>query len=302
MEDILHVVVVISNPAEYARRAHLFEEFVARYENNPYIELHTMELQYGRKPFGTSAKYKLRTDYELWHKENLINLTVQKLPDDWRYMAWIDADIEFHNQNWAHDTLKALQHYRIVQLFSHAIDLGPNDEAFGRYTGFGYDFCQGRDFTRCKLNYQNHGHTGYAWAITRSAYNGLGRLLEFAILGSGDAHIAHCLVGCAERSINPCVHEDYKKMLNAYQDRCQETIKKNIGYVKGTILHHWHGKKRDRRYVSRWKILVEHQFSPITDIDKDWRGLWKITENKPDLCNAIRIYFRTRNEDSVDLE
>jgi len=45
----------------------------------------------------------------LWHKENMINLGVQKLlPPTWKAFAWIDADIEFDSPSWAIDTLKVL--------------------------------------------------------------------------------------------------------------------------------------------------------------------------------------------------
>ena len=299
---ILHVVIVISNPICYKKRYQLFEEFIDRYKNNPQIVLHATELQQGDKPYATSADFQLRTEHEVWHKENLINLTIQRLPDDWKYVAWIDADIEFHNEQWAQDTIDALQHYKVVQLFSHAIDLGPNDEAFGLYSGFGYDFCKGYDFRTKKLNYKGKGHTGYAWAISKDTFNKIGGLVDFAILGSADAHMAHAFINQVHKSYHDYVHSNYKKMLDIFQTRCQEAINMSIGYVRGTILHHWHGKKRDRQYVSRWKTLVEHQYDPLMDIYRDDHGLIQLSHRKPELRKALQIYFRCRNEDSVDLD
>ena len=299
--EILDVIIVVSNPVCYKRRYQLFEEFKKRYQDNPDIRLHATELQQGNKPYMTSAQHKLRTKHEIWHKENLINLTVQKLPLDWKYMAWIDADIEFHNENWARETINSLQHYKIVQLFSHAIDMGPNDEAFGVYTSFGYDFCRNQKFFN-RLNYKNHYHTGYAWAITRRCFNKIGGLIDFAILGSADAHMAYALIHKVNLSYNRGVHKNYKKLLDIFEKRCMEYINLNIGYVKGTILHHFHGKKKDRQYVNRWKILVKHQFDPLNDIFKDAQGLYQLSQNKCLLRNAIKLYFRSRNEDSIDLE
>ena len=38
---------------------------------------------------------QLHVEHPIWIKENLINLAIQQLPEDWQYVAWIDADIIF---------------------------------------------------------------------------------------------------------------------------------------------------------------------------------------------------------------
>ena len=76
---------------------------------------------------------------------------------------------------------------------------------------------------------------------------------------------------------------------------------KNIGFVKGTIYHYWHGKKADRRYMDRWDILIKNKFNPYTDIHKDWQGLYIMNPDLMEFQRDIRDYFRARNEDSIDL-
>ena len=85
-----------------------------------------------------------------------------------------------------------------------------------------------------------------------------------------------------------------------WQDRALKFIKKNIGYVSGTIVHNFHGKKRNRFYVERWKCLDEKQYDPIRDIKRDYQGLFQLDTDKIKLRDDIRKYFRARNEDSVD--
>ena len=97
--DVLYVIAIISNPARYDKRYKLFNEFCERMEKECYVKLVTVELQQGLRPFATSAMIKLRTDHEIWYKENLINIAVRHLPHDWKYMAWIDTDLEFQNKN-----------------------------------------------------------------------------------------------------------------------------------------------------------------------------------------------------------
>jgi hypothetical protein len=52
---------------------------------------------------------------------------------------------------------------------------------------------------------------------------------------------------------------------------------------------------------SRWRILLDNNFDPRTDISRDWQGVYQLTGNKPRLRDQIRAYFRDRNEDSPEL-
>ncbi len=299
---VLDVVVVVSNPARYERRYELFNQFIARMNNTPNVRVMTIELQQRARPFVTESTLKFRTKHELWHKENMINNAIQRLPDDWEYVAWIDADIEFQNKNWARDTIEQLQTYDVVQMFSHAIDLGPNFETLQVHTGFMYLYTNG-----IKMNNYRHGtpykngHSGYAWACRKSAYNAIGGLMEFPILGSADAHMAMALIGEVSRTIDKRLHKNYKEMLLIFQDRCELHIKRNVGFVCGTIHHFYHGDKKNRKYKERYGILTENQFDPLRDIKKDNNNLWQLEDTKPKLRDDIRKYFRQRNEDSRDI-
>jgi hypothetical protein len=297
----LDVIAVVSNPVRYKSRYKLFNEFCERLKKQDRVRLFTIELQHRARPFVTDANLKLTTEDELWHKENMINVAVNHLPSDWEYMAWIDADIDFHNKNWVLDTINQLQHYSIVQLFSHAIDLGPDDETMEVFPGFCYQWV--RLQTVGKVAYNKTWHTGYAWAIRREAYNNIGGLIDWAILGAADHHMAKAFIGRIHESypkIN--LHQNYKTLCDNFQKRCDLHIKQNIGYVRGTILHFWHGKKKDRKYRDRWQILVKNSYDPLYDIKKDCNNLWKLEKNKPKLRDDIRGYLRGRNEDSIDME
>jgi hypothetical protein len=84
-----------------------------------------------------------------------------------------------------------------------------------------------------------------------------------------------------------------------WQNRCDEYIKRDVGYVDGLILHHYHGKKANRGYSSRWKILVDHQFDPEKDIYPDSTGLLQLRDKNIAQRDAIRKYFRSRHEDDI---
>lgn len=299
----LDVVVVISNPVRYQTRYRLFNEFCDRMSTEPNVRLLAVELQQRGRPFVTRSQVKLRTKHEIWFKENLINIGVQHLPPDWEYLAWIDADIEFQNKNWAQETIEQLQIYDIVQLFSHAVDLGPNGEVMLTHLGFNYLYVNGEQMA----NYSSvssglkFGHTGYAFACRKSAYDAMGGLMEFPILGSADAHMCMAWTGQVSKTLHPDLHNNYKELARIYEERCERHIKRNIGFVHGTILHSWHGKKADRQYKTRWQILTRNQFDPLRDVKKDHNNLWILEDNKPQLRDEIRMYFRQRHEDSIDV-
>lgn len=295
----LDVIAVISNPVRFERRYQLFREFCARMKNEPQVRLTTVELQQGNRPFATNSKIRYRTKDEIWYKENLINLGIQQLPEDWENVAWIDTDIEFQNKNWARETIEQLQTYDVVQMFSHAIDLGPNGETLQVHTGFMYSYInEGPNWRKDK--YAGYRHTGYCWAATRKAINKMGCLLEFAIFGSGDYHMATALIGQVDKSLRQDLHPNYIQLCKIYEERCERHIKRNVGYVDGTIFHNWHSCKSRRRYHDRPKVLAEMKFDPLRDLKKDCEGLWQLEDINIPLRDEIRYYFRSRHEDSID--
>lgn len=298
----LDVIAVISNPVRYESRYKLFREFCERMNQQPLVRLLTVELQQRNRPFITDANVKLRTNHEVWYKENLINIGVQHLPSDWEYMAYIDADIEFQRDDWVQETIEQLQTYDIVQLFSHAIDLGPKGETMVVHTGFCYLYVNGEPMSNYSTNTQyKNGHTGYGFAMRKNTFDAMGGLMDFCILGSADAHMCMGWIGKMSKTLHSDLHANYKTMCTNYQDRCERLIKRNIGYVAGTILHYYHGPKKDRQYRSRWQILINHQFDPLKDIKKSHDNLWLLEDTKPEFRDDLRKYFRQRNEDSREI-
>ena len=67
------------------------------------------------------------------------------------------------------------------------------------------------------------------------------------------------------------------------------------------LLHYFHGAKRKRGYFNRSAILWDNDFDPVRDIKRDWQGVWQLTDRKRDLRDALRTYFRSRDEDSTEV-
>lgn len=328
IDDPLYVVAVISNPARFHTRIRLFKEFQARMAATPGVKLLTVELAYGDNQFhvtepGRADQIQLRALDELWAKENMINVGISRLPADWKYVAWIDGDVEFNNAHWVQETIHQLQTHHVVQMFQNALDLGPRGEVIQLHTGFGFQFNQGVPMP-WKVNkdspmlsaadpygygiVQNAGrvqgaywHSGYAWAANREAIDMMGGLADWAVIGSGDHHMAMAFVGEAHRSVPAHAPLAYRDTVMAFQEHAKQ-MRGDLGFVEGTILHHWHGKKKSRRYLERWDIITKNNFNPNTDIKKDWQGMFQLRPELVNLRNDLRTYFRQRDEDSIDTE
>jgi hypothetical protein len=314
--DDFYVIAVMTNPERFKTRPRLFLEFLARmyrYGANVFV----VEGVFGDREFevtdATNPRHiQIRTDSEIWLKENLINIGISRLPANWKYVAWIDGDIDFVRPDWIEETVHELQHHPVVQMFEDAIDLGPDHQIIGTHKSFASCYKKNMPYKRGKegedIGYYYYGvkgsgaywHPGYAWAATRDAINTLGGMLDIGIAGAGDHHMACCLIGQGAASVSKKMHVNYKKYVLAWEERALR-LHKNIGFIKGTIYHYWHGKKRDRRYKDRWSILLDNKFNPSADIHKDWQGVWTLYPGHQGLRDDLRKYFQSRNEDSVDL-
>ena len=300
LEEKLNVIIVISNPCLYAKRYILLKEFVKRIEEEEeHVNLFIVELVYGNQKFIITNKnnknhLQLKTEVPLWHKENMINLGVKYLlPKDYKAFAWIDADIEFDSSTWALDTLKILNGYKdIVQLFSHCIDMDQEKNNLNIFNGFGYCFEKQKNYTTKGTDYW---HPGYAWAITRKAYEKTNGLYDKGILGSGDSIIAMSLINKCNSIINSNYHIDYNNSMLNYQNTAS---KLRLGYTPGIIRHHYHGSKANRKYTERWKILMNYKFSPYSHITYDSSGLIIPTNYfSLEFKDEIYNYFKERKED-----
>lgn len=284
----------------------------------------------------------LRTTEELWLKENAINVGAQHLPHNWKQVCWLDSDVHFLRPNWVGECIHKLQHYSFLQMFSHARDLAPNyemlPEDYPHANGMGFVTAWqrghlktsltpeilsdlktiGTDLEKLKRDFlklqQDLGDDPYpgrrifpglAWACTREAWEAVGGLFDAAIWGGGDWHMAHALIEKTEGMMRNDLHRNYKKLVNQWYQRCRTDIRRNVGVMEGSILHHWHGKKVGRGYNTKHEILAKFGFDPLRHLKRDSSGLWQLHDDRSTAFVQIRDMMRTvaaeRNEDSIDV-
>ena len=293
----LYVVLPYFNFCGFKRRRDLFVQFVNEIASVSGIRVVISEAESPTPlPRGLPVwrHMTFKTPSRIWIKENLVNLAVDRLPNSWKYMSWIDADLTFLNQNWVRDTIHELQTADVVQLWRSAVNLGAQGETLKVDTSFAYMFLSsGTPWV--PTDKYGFWHPGYAWACTRKAYDQMGGLIDWAILGSGDRHMAMALAGLADKSCPGNIHPNYKVLLADFQKKMKNF---KTSYVDGTIVHHWHGSFANRRYKERWEILTKNQFDPFVDIGMEADGTVRLTKDGKRFEALLEEYFIGRKEDS----
>lgn len=357
VDEPLHVVTCISNTVRFKSRWKLYRDFQRHMRETGAI-LHTVEAAFGERDWaledhavydplvhqpmrwksagppnvpstgqGTYTQLRLMHQQEIWLKENLLNIGVSRLPADWKYVAFVDADVHFARPDIVSETIHQLQHYHVVQMFSDAIDLYPDYSPQPIVQQKSHGWCHVHGKLNEHVTKQNKGgtdsygakstagagakvsvdggrmyrHPGFAWAWRREAFEAVGGLMEHVLLGSADWHMAWALLGRCDETVSRGLTEPYKRMCRNWERRAVQHIKYNIGYVPGTVMHMWHGKKADRGYATRWEIMVKNGYNPDMDLKRDYQGVLKLSDLKPQLRDDCRSYFRRRHEDSIDV-
>lgn len=303
--NTLHVIGVVSNPARYHSRYRLARDFKAAMEATSNVSFHMVEAAFGDRHHevtdtGNDRHLQIRTNSEAWIKENMINLAVRHLlPRDWKYLAWVDADVFFQDPNWAQETLHQLQHWPVVQPWQQCLDLGFHGNVLQMHQSFGWMHQTGIRKQRWTGEPYTYAHSGFAWACTRAFWEQIGGLLDIAILGSADHHMAWAMIGDVDSTIHRAMPPSFYRLCREWQDRAIRVTHKQVGFVNGRIEHQFHGPKNRRFYRERWQILIDHKYDPDRDIIRDDQGIVQLC-SKPDLEQAIRVYNRSRFEDSIE--
>ena len=305
----LYVIATIFNPASYKTRTDLYYQFEAHMKKSG-VNLITIECIYGdnNETFNVTRKecpnhIQLKADHPLWHKENLINFAIRKLPDTWRYVVWLDADIEFLESDWCQRVVEAFQKYEIIQVFKFAHFLGPEGEPIESHFSFTYSIVEELPISK-KHYHLFYPHPGYGWGMTRNAYEYLNGLIDWSILGSGDSHMAFSMIGRSYDSLgfpHKMYTENYWKSLKNWEKKVKIFYDdKKIGYADCIIKHYFHGYRQDRQYLNRMKILIENKYDPVEDLILAENGLFQLKESRKELIEKISSYFSSRKEDNRD--
>jgi hypothetical protein len=297
------------NPAGYRRRLQNFRIFRKRLK----VPLVVVELSYGSEfelqEQDADILIQLRGGAVLWQKERLLNLALQALPGDCRYVAWLDCDVLFGSDDWAESAVRLLDRFAIIQLYRNVHYLLPHrstpevataeveftrpSAAFSISSGLPATLAIGHTLdTR-----EGTSATGFAWASRRELLDRHG-FFDACILGGGDRAMTcaanHCFDEIMKRHYwNRRQRDRYL----AWAEPFYETVRAETGYLDVDIFHLWHGNVHERGTRTRHQGLQRFQFDPFADIAIDANGCWRWNSEKPAMHDYVSGYFSSRRED-----
>lgn len=244
-----------------------------------------------------NAEVFLHLKYNVKHpislQDNLINVGIKKLPADWQYLAWIDSDVIFNNENWADNILKELQDKDIVHCFKEADFLNQD----GTSSNFNF-------LSECYIHVNNikyldehqRSHCGFVWALKRSFYEQIKEIFDYSIIGSNDVVINLLVLkkSLEDYFFNSGYSQEYIDLVTEYYNRKKEI---NFTFVDNKITHLWHGNINNRNYHLRKNILKKYQFNPKQHIIKNKDGIIELTKKGLVMLPYIKNYFELKEKE-----
>jgi hypothetical protein len=306
MAGDLWVITSYFNPCRYLTKKLNFDLFAARLRSTN-ANLLVIEMAFEDRELELSDEpgvLQVRGNGVMWQKERMLNIAVANLPASCTKVAWLDCDLLFEDDEWLQETSDALERFAVVQPFSTCVRLprghltarGHEDELIAE--SFAAAFARDRSLAR-DAAYQDHGHTGFAWAARREVLDACG-LYDACLTGSGDHLMAHVFAGALDSHCIPAMiggGHKYAEHFARWAAEVDRRVGGNLGHVDGRVLHLWHGEKVDRRYRQRNQELKTWAFDPDRHIRRDENGLWEWAEAPEAMRAWSEEMFASRNED-----
>jgi hypothetical protein len=304
----LWAVTAYFNPAGYRTKSENYDRFRAGLatEGIPLLAVELafdgdFELQHG----DADLLVQLRGGDVLWQKERLLNIGIAALPDTCDKVAWLDGDVLFARRGWSEATRRLLDEHVVVQPFSHCVRLPAGATSCepaalpfgGGESELFYGMAWGvRAKGRSSLaRYEDHGHTGFAWAARRELLARHG-LYDANLLGNGDTDVAHAMFGSSDywglRKLGAAARAHLARWATPFAAE----VAGSVGHVDGVLTHLWHGSPQHRLYDRPLDVLRD--FDPDRDLELDQgTGLYRWAGAAGELRAWSASYFHERRED-----
>lgn len=282
-------VTAFFNPMRFIAKLDNYMKFRAANKKQG-LKLLTVELAFGNRPFQLTGKdadmlIQIKSDAILWHKEALLNIGINQLPQDCDKVVWLDADVIFTDDQWIAKTAEMLQRYKVLQLFKKVSFLNKKGKTDWNARG---EICEYFTDEVClRVN------PGLAWGARREIIQKC-KIYDAMVMGGGDTMFMHGLFDDLHNVLNFCGNSllpHYKEWARQLSDE----TKGSFYYLDIRILHLYHGRAANRRYNLRDSWYRKYLFDPYEDIKREENGCWNF--KNLEMKKLVKKYFRMRNED-----
>lgn len=294
--DDMAVVVAFFSPSGYKRPAQYFADTLASLGGAGIPAVALQVVRPGQNPLPVPQSVKslvLQSSHVLFRKENLWNIGARAMPHG--KLLFMDSDVTYSSPHWYDLASQELDSVDVIQP---------------------YDWCQweAEDGTMSHGKFpaavpisQGHAprldryHPGFAWGMTRRAYDALGGIYDRDVAGGGDVALAFSMAGT----------EDWVMEHTHRKSGCSVAVKTpswlryrrnamslglRVAYVPNVVLsHRWHGNYIHRKYHDRGLFLPERTADGEYPLHYRDDGLLEWDDESA--SDLMQQYFDGRKED-----
>jgi hypothetical protein len=245
------------------------------------------ELNYTTKTFSSNSV--------IFSKENLWNLALDLIPENFSKIIFLDADINFTDLAWFDKSSDLLDKYETIQPMEYCTQYLPK-------------ITEEIDITKCKKSLAlgniiedkiediktSKYHPGYCIGVQRNFLEDIGRFFDLAIVGGGDQLFWDSIEKTKTNKLS-YLREDLIKEYIEHKIKVKNTIRKKypnnkINFVKDNVaLHMFHGSIENRAYGVRYNLLNKNN---LYNYFYNEQGVLEVKEEP-----GIKQYFLNRKDD-----
>jgi len=235
-----------------------------------------------------SNVFTYKTDSYMFYKENIINMLLDKIPEEFTKVCVMDADIMFQNKEWYDIISSSLNQLTICHPFKESVWLDKRYKRIHLNKSIIETPGDDQDGSR--------GHPGFIWAFNKEWLSS-NKLYELSVIGGGDTIFASSILNLSQSKI--WLKESYSEYLKTFNQPTK------IGNADLTVFHLYHGSIINRQYDSRNKLMMNllsfYNFTDVSQlVEKDEHGLLKWKDDCKQKCNEVLLtYFKNRKDDDV---
>ena len=212
---------------------------------------------------GRVHRFRIAAPTCLFAKENLLNLAIERLPDRFESVLWIDADVLMLPHDFADLLSEALDRHAVVQGFRRLVYLNGDGtpQMNWRHSVAARNLADGS-----RSADPRQAFPGLAWAARRELLARIGGLYDRVIMGGGDVAWAAAVYGDTR---TPYLRRWSAPLLRDALRYVQQVapLVPSVGCVEADGVHLFHGTIRARRYAWRDSVLRQFDYDPRTHLE-----------------------------------
>ena len=293
----LAIVTSFFNPHRGRNRVRIYSRFSEAIKQQG-LSLFCVEGSFRNQSSQVDSTWKVPIDSNaiFWHKERMLQWAIDRLPDRFDAVCWIDADVVYETPKIGDVILDALTRNPIVQPWSNIRYLGPDNKPMSDWKS---SLSLHNSTKAWPTADPRRAYPGMCWAAARSTLAKIaGGIYDRCITGGGDVAWASGVWG----DYAPLYVRHWSASLTKDVIRWCRGVTPLTGgrsdVVHARAEHLYHGEVKNRMYVERNAIFRKYNYDPQRDVELDKNEMLRWSKfSSPILREAVSVYMHGRKED-----